>query len=989
MSDWLMDGARGKYGSVGRHGQPSTRSQYTDVVHLIEDYCNGEVPQWDPIKGCPCSHCGKEYNSSTTHNCRVCGLVFCSLCTGKYHLPPQFKKKKKVGPARVCFGCRDKALKFRLQCNTDFISPRRRTRVNMVQSGTRKFFIPPTEWAPPGAYPFCFGCDIELGHEFFCRLCGEMFCKDCTHKMDNVPAEYKKKGKPGAARVCLECRYHVAGGTRILPRAPTHISDELPMQEHIAPNGMALRNPDKSLQYMRDETSGLTANGIETLLGGGGGGGVSSPRVTSPTNGVNNGHRALKKSASIHRARTSTSEMNGAGRRSSRASAFKRDSSTKSINSAGDNSSYSQRSPKESYNGVLHQNPLAMGNSKTPQPHARQAPAHQRALTSIGLASKMASSVASPASPPQPQYHLEDSQQASFDSEKYSQLAGGGVHHDMVTLPSMNTRVVPQFVIPSRKQSHPKVANNDQTLTIYGQPHADAALEPVVTLSFGPPPPPATVAGSAQQQPPQISPPRLIDVHDRLVAERPEYRDVDVKYFMLNQQIYVGHWPFFTCPLHTRLSPTSIANRHNSVNSVSFMSQSSVGDSEPPQLVIHPFIPMSHDGTPTSLGAVSKSPSRRFPPPPKRKSLAGGEKSPEEQAREDEIVSAAIAKARASVLPNHGNDSPMMAATLPVAGRPDSVQARAMARGGYLDSDLPGRSASTPPAAANSSGGGGVGVHDYDPFSDTEADEAGIHPHQKREVPRKGRHLAVPNGQANDEVDTDGGRSKRVRQSGRVPYSKGTLRDPLEDTVRFKKYIDENNTPIHRTDEYSEEDTDDERPAPPVAPAPPPSHDMRKNGAIMYGRLTIVDDGVENKHDDPPADSDDDTPPPLPPADTAPRRMTMTRVRLPASAVSPATSPRAPSKTPAMVPSDQHDDPFVANFRPPPVPLAVQQMSRRVSQSGSAHGSDHSSANPQGMLAGEETDEEELSPAQARRYVKRKERKRRSRRRYNYDDGPQ
>lgn len=62
---------------------------------------------------------------------------------------------------------------------------------------TRKFFIPPTEWAPPGAYPFCFGCDIELGHEFFCRLCGEMFCKDCTHKMDNVPAEYKKKGKPG------------------------------------------------------------------------------------------------------------------------------------------------------------------------------------------------------------------------------------------------------------------------------------------------------------------------------------------------------------------------------------------------------------------------------------------------------------------------------------------------------------------------------------------------------------------------------------------------------------------------------------------------------------------------------------------------------------------------------------------------------------------------------------------------------------------------
>jgi hypothetical protein len=34
------------------------------------------------------------------HHCRLCGQMFCSRCTGKYHLPPRFEKKKKKGAQR-------------------------------------------------------------------------------------------------------------------------------------------------------------------------------------------------------------------------------------------------------------------------------------------------------------------------------------------------------------------------------------------------------------------------------------------------------------------------------------------------------------------------------------------------------------------------------------------------------------------------------------------------------------------------------------------------------------------------------------------------------------------------------------------------------------------------------------------------------------------------------------------------------------------------
>lgn len=47
-----------------------------------------------------------------------------------------------------------------------------------------------------------------------CRLCGLLFCGDCSQKMADVPQEYDQKNKPGAKRVCDYCRFCWARGWR-------------------------------------------------------------------------------------------------------------------------------------------------------------------------------------------------------------------------------------------------------------------------------------------------------------------------------------------------------------------------------------------------------------------------------------------------------------------------------------------------------------------------------------------------------------------------------------------------------------------------------------------------------------------------------------------------------------------------------------------------------------------------------------------------------
>lgn len=64
-------------------------------------------PTWQDIQTyIACNKCCVKRRSP--HNCRLCGDLHCSDCTTKMNLnlPPAFNKKKKLGPQRVCDGCR-------------------------------------------------------------------------------------------------------------------------------------------------------------------------------------------------------------------------------------------------------------------------------------------------------------------------------------------------------------------------------------------------------------------------------------------------------------------------------------------------------------------------------------------------------------------------------------------------------------------------------------------------------------------------------------------------------------------------------------------------------------------------------------------------------------------------------------------------------------------------------------------------------------------
>ena len=47
-----------------------------------------------------------------------------------------------------------------------------------------------------------------------CRLCGFLFCDDCSQKLSDVPQSFDQKNKPGGKRVCDYCRWCLARGWR-------------------------------------------------------------------------------------------------------------------------------------------------------------------------------------------------------------------------------------------------------------------------------------------------------------------------------------------------------------------------------------------------------------------------------------------------------------------------------------------------------------------------------------------------------------------------------------------------------------------------------------------------------------------------------------------------------------------------------------------------------------------------------------------------------
>ena len=115
---------------MSSHVQKSPRSQHDvtslqDPDRLIYDWTDHiKEPKWVNEKaydkcalavqclvsscvcrGNRCHHCAGPLKSGHRHHCRLCGEMYCSACTGKYHLPVNFHgpKKHKLGAlAQLC-----------------------------------------------------------------------------------------------------------------------------------------------------------------------------------------------------------------------------------------------------------------------------------------------------------------------------------------------------------------------------------------------------------------------------------------------------------------------------------------------------------------------------------------------------------------------------------------------------------------------------------------------------------------------------------------------------------------------------------------------------------------------------------------------------------------------------------------------------------------------------------------------------------------------
>lgn len=174
-------------------------------------------------------------------SCSLCCLVCLPLlllclrslsgsCTQKYHVPLIFRIKNKDGPARVCMSCVEGCMAEKARASAPAVNPLSVSKLTQsslastqvsasLQSMVKVVEIaPPASWEEESAFVACPKCAAKKCKTHNCRVCGLLFCSDCTSKME-IPAVFeRKKGKTGPSRVCDACRYRIVGGAKLVDK---------------------------------------------------------------------------------------------------------------------------------------------------------------------------------------------------------------------------------------------------------------------------------------------------------------------------------------------------------------------------------------------------------------------------------------------------------------------------------------------------------------------------------------------------------------------------------------------------------------------------------------------------------------------------------------------------------------------------------------------------------------------------------------------------
>ena len=217
----------------------------------------------DPSVYDTCFHCCTKLQRRHTHHCRLCGQMFCSLCTGKWHLPEEYRKKGKTGPVRVCFGCRGACLSQRAKY-IRASKPRRAGHRTSIRDGV--LYIHPPIWSLPRKNNLCTMCTRPCGKGHNCRVCGEIVCGlGCTTRME-VPHAFRKKGKMGPVRVCNECRWDMTAGAVLDETSYPMTADP---SEQNSMSDLHVCDESSSVMVLRDvparKASGSTSSESESI----------------------------------------------------------------------------------------------------------------------------------------------------------------------------------------------------------------------------------------------------------------------------------------------------------------------------------------------------------------------------------------------------------------------------------------------------------------------------------------------------------------------------------------------------------------------------------------------------------------------------------------------------------------------------------------------------------------------------------------------------
>jgi len=207
----------------------------TDPHQLIAAYCDHlPVPAWvtdaydfNADKTSNCFHCHVRFipliqvMRTSRHNCRLCGELVCRSCSSKLSIPKKFEKKdENEGGSRVCHQCFFLLLVKRALAGD--MPPPVKLRIEKFVMGSsskptaedgralrpRSFSVP--SWVHPQDSATCFKCNAHASKRHHCRLCGLLYCRDCSDKIPGVPQHYDQKNRANPnKRVCDFCRFNM------------------------------------------------------------------------------------------------------------------------------------------------------------------------------------------------------------------------------------------------------------------------------------------------------------------------------------------------------------------------------------------------------------------------------------------------------------------------------------------------------------------------------------------------------------------------------------------------------------------------------------------------------------------------------------------------------------------------------------------------------------------------------------------------------------